>query len=204
MNLTSVRVLFVIGIFFLLNPTFAKTKIYLNSKVYSDQAYTDLYKNQGALVRNIDFQSVHELVSQLNQIYGLKLADRGEAHITVITPPEYKSELAGFFSIEEIHAQFKNRVQNTTFQIICVGERKGTDGKHVFYLVIDSPDLIALRTELQNQAEARFKAQNKALAASFVAKRFWPHITIGFIQDDIHGLSKGPETCINDLELVIQ
>jgi 2'-5' RNA ligase len=181
---------------------FSKTKIYLSSKVYSEQSYTDLYKKQGALVRNIDFESVHDLIKQVNEFYGIKLSDRGEAHITTITPPEYSNDLSSLISSDEIHSMFKNKIQNTTFKIHCVGERKSNDGKRVFFLVVESSNLFELRNELKKVVNAR--AEKQGTVSNFQTKNFWPHITIGYIHEDVHGVSKGPETCIKEFELVIQ
>jgi hypothetical protein len=188
-------------------PTFAQAKnqVFLSRSVYSQVPYSSIYKQQGALVRNINFEPVNELNEQLKTVFGMPLQSRGEAHITVITPPDFSGALNGgqglheFFSTDEIHSAFKDQIQTTNFKILCVGGAHSLDGKTVFYLVVDSPDLFEIRKTLQTEYERR--AQLAGKVAHFDYSNFYPHITIGYIKDDIHGISKGQETCLKDIEI---
>lgn len=182
--------------------------IFLSSRVYHKMPYTDIFKNDGALVYNVDYHSVQKLIPQLEKIYSIKLENRGEAHITLITPPNFSGKfnpggygLHNVFTTNEIHNMFSNSIQDVDFEIICIGSRESENGNLVFYLVVDAPELFQMRKYLQSEYERRARAKN--IPHYFNYLDFYPHITIGFVGDDVHGVSKGPETCINHRLILI-
>jgi hypothetical protein len=75
-----------------LNLVKAKT-FYLSRDVYKKMPFSTQYSESGALIKNVDYPSVNALIPQLNEHFNLKLEDRKEAHITVVTPPEFNSSL---------------------------------------------------------------------------------------------------------------
>jgi 2'-5' RNA ligase len=183
--------------------------IYLSSKIYQPMPYTDIFIDQGALVKNINYEAVKALIPQLEKIYSVKLEDRGEAHITLITPPNFsgilnpgKHGLHDVFSANEIHSMFSSYIQDVEFNVVCIGSLQNDKGNLVFYLVVDSPELFDMRKSLQASYEKKAKA--KKIPHYFNYLDFYPHITIGFVGDDIHGVSKGSETCINNHKLIYQ
>ena len=199
----------VIFLFLLPFSALAQHIVHLSPRVYDEKAYTDMYKSVGALVKEVDFAAVNEVKRQLEKIYDIKLEDRGEAHITIITPPEFDGStdpqghgLHDAFTSDEIHKKYGEWSVFSFFDIVCVGERKSSDGRRVFYLVVDSLDLDALRGNLQKDYEKKMKDQGRP--AVFKADRYWSHITIGFVGGDIHGVSKGDETCVDDLKIRYQ
>jgi len=175
--------------------------VYLSKNVFKKVSFSSQYSNAGALIRNIDFESVNALIPQLEKKYNVTLEDRDEAHITTITPPEAMGSkkqkgLRHWLPTNEMLDMYKGSIQSTDFEIVCVGMRERGD-KKVFFLVVDTPDLFDVRREIQNEVELR--AQGNKDHPSFDSEKFWPHITIGFVNDDVHGVTKGRETCVEDV-----
>lgn len=179
----------------------------LSKQVFKDVPFSPLYLDSGALIMNIDYPSVNALIPQLNKIYGIKLEDRKEAHITVITPPEGQgwglpegfNGINTFYSATAIKDKYKDSIQSTKYEIKCVGRQVEGD-KQVFYLVINSPKLYEIRAEIYD--EALRSSVEKGGKLIFNSAKYYPHITIGFVGGDIHGVSKGPETCVQDLTFI--
>ena len=73
---------------FFLFATNAFGEIQIPKDVYKKVPFSSEFIEDGALIRNINYEAVEAIVPQLNSLYGVKLETRGEAHITVITPPE--------------------------------------------------------------------------------------------------------------------
>lgn len=187
----------------------ANTEMSLSKSIYKKIPFSSQFLDSGALIRNVNYQAVNALKPQIEKYFGKKLTDRGESHITVITPPEGKGwsfnddqGINGLISQEELHRKYFSVMQNKEFDVVCIGQRFNSSGNHVFYLVVDSPDLRAVRQGIQTELESRAKFANYKII--FDATNFYPHITIGFIGGDVHNVSKGPETCIEDIELQIK
>lgn len=132
----------------------------------------------------------------------MKLSSRGEAHITVITPPEFDNYLKpSGVSINEIDAiALKYNIQKAPFQIGCLGA--GTAMKTIggvktkaiaFYLLVRSQVLNQIRMEVYRLAK------KKDPYTKFDPTNFYPHITVAYLNDDVHesdGLIKDARTCI--------
>ena len=125
------------------------------------------------------------------------LKNRGEAHITLITPPEFKI-LSTKLSAEKIH-QISNDFLSLEpkFQNACIGHFEKAN-EHVYYVVAESTDLIKLRLQLSEQSGLT--------KAEFDPELFFPHITLGFTERDIHyeeGAVKNKASCPKQLQSVI-
>jgi hypothetical protein len=73
---------------------------------------------------------------------------KDEAHITVISPPEYNLLSNANITIDEINglaAEYK--IQESAFEVVCLGRVKLNDNV-VYQLVVRSPDLVRLRTKI--------------------------------------------------------
>jgi hypothetical protein len=203
------KALLIVCSIFISLSAMAKFEITLSKEVYKDVAFSSQFLASGALIRNVNYKIVNKLKPQIEKYLGKELQDRGESHITVITPPEgkgwsYKDAqgINGLISQEELHKKYFNSMQSKKFDVVCVGQRTNDSGNQVFYLVVDSNDLMAIRREIQSELESRAKfANNKPV---FDALNYYPHITIGFIGGDVHNVSKGPGTCIQDIDLKIK
>lgn len=170
----------------------------VNRSVYKTMPYTEIYKKQGVLVYNVDFGPVNELKKSIEDNFEIKLKDRGEAHITVLTPPEYK-KISAYLNAEEIHLRFKDEIQRIQFTVKCLGqlrEKRNT----VYYIVVESSGLLDLRTKIFEMAKEN--AQNASI--DFDPVKFYPHITVGFIDGDIHDRPKNMSSCSSPKNLIIK
>ncbi len=139
------------------------------------------------------------IVSQLS----LKLKNRGEAHITVITPPEYDNILKDFVPIEEINQIAVNaKIQQTKVNATCLGRsRAEVDGKtlEAYYVVVNAPGLVEVRKQIFKKY-----VEKGGEPSRFDPKHFYSHITIGFTDRDLQetdGIFKGVNSCIGTLDL---
>ncbi|KAJ1829497.1 hypothetical protein LPJ56_000259 [Coemansia sp. RSA 2599] len=161
---------------------------------------------QSYLQQTLDFAHFKDLFESINATVGT-LQSRGEAHVTVITPPEFDRVLgpAGV-TIEEIEAiALRSDIQKARLVPVCLGRFVGKlpnpvsdddSGDFAVYslVVADSYD------ELTNIRREVFKLFRKkgGQGALFQPEGFWPHVTIGFDRRDLFvedGLYKGSNFC---------
>lgn len=185
-------------------------QVELSDKIFRNVPYSSQYSEDGPLIRSVDFKSVNALIPTLENKYkkllkGKKLTDRNEAHITVITPPEGKTDFfPGSIGIDQVLptdsmiAMYKKKLQATKFQVKCIGKQSNSDGNIVFYLVVESSDILNVRFDIADI----IRVSGRDDIPFHPTRNYYPHITIGFIGGDVHGVSKGPETCIVDIEIV--
>jgi 2'-5' RNA ligase len=191
------KIVFILS-FTIIQLAYAKSTALQKSVPFSSQFIED-----GALIRNINYDAVKALIPKIEKKFGVKLKNRGEAHITVITPPEAqgwftdKKGINFHISPIEMHKKYFSSLQSTKFKAKCIGRQKNTKGHDVFYIVVESEDLMDIRKEIQKEVEARGKFSKKKVY--FKAENYYPHITIGYVGGDVHGVSKGSETCVLDL-----
>ncbi|GAB5592959.1 hypothetical protein Unana1_07859 [Umbelopsis nana] len=125
---------------------------------------------------------------------------KDEAHITVISPPEYNLLSNANITIDEINglaAEYK--IQESAFEVMCLGRVKLNDNV-VYQLVVRSPDLVRLRTKIFQLYW--HKGGNPAL---FDPESFWPHVTVGYTEQDVfieNGVYKGHNICWRAVKLV--
>ncbi len=181
----------------------AETKFTLSESIYRGEN-VPLLKHSGPgqwdnyLTMNLPFEPIAELFAQLLIDQRKQLSNRGEAHITVVTPVEYWNSLkpAGV-SIEEIQKIAANKkIQQAQFDVVCLGQgeaRLNEKTEQTFYVVVKSDDLMELRREIRSLFLA--KGGN---AVDFMAENFHPHITLGFTSRDLHesdGVIKNADSC---------
>lgn len=154
------------------------------------------------LAMNIAYAPIEKFRADLEARLGAKLKNRGEAHITVITPPEYNEVLKPYVTIQEINRLAKDmRIQNSSFKPVCLGRgQTKIEGKteQTYYIVVESHDLLKIRREV-------FKKYVDAGGepSLFDPDAFYPHITLGFTQRDLHesdGIKKGKNSCLFGLK----
>lgn len=150
---------------------------------------------------NVPVGPATALRAALEAVLDGPLKNRGEAHVTTITPGEM-GKLGGKLSNREIEdIAVRSGVQRAVLTPKCVGMGETSSSK-TFYLVVESSDLLAVRS---------------AVAAAFVAKggdrgafdpqAFHPHVTLGFTKRDLHesdGVVKSTASCPNPAGLVVQ
>jgi hypothetical protein len=148
---------------------------------------------------NLDPEPTTQLRKDLEVIRGSALKSRGEAHVTVITPPEFKilSEHLGMQEIEAVAQSMS--IQTTPFNLLCLAEATHPKESKLqtYFIVVESPGLLEIRREIFR----RFVAAGGDPHALGNANYF-PHITVGFSDRDLYdsdGILKDRRYCIMDL-----
>jgi 2'-5' RNA ligase len=166
--------------------------------------YMKLTPHDDWLAQPVEFSKINNLRLELEQISSLNLKTRGEAHITVITPPEF-SKLKSKLSMEEINTiALKSNIEKPDWKPLCVAQaslkEKATDKliSQTFYVVVESEQLTSIRQNIQKEFEKK-----GGIAQDFDAIHFYPHITIGFTERDLHehdGVIKDTRHCVYELQ----
>ncbi len=146
------------------------------------------------LALTLDYTGFAELYRKINQRQALPLKNRGEAHITILTPPEFKS-FQGQIPMSEIESLFQERIKNATFEIVCVGKGKlkSPSDLQTFFVVVKSHDLLQIRQAIKQLANKH------KVGSEFNPDEFYPHITIGFTERDLHladAVRKDQSSCL--------
>lgn len=141
---------------------------------------------------------------QLESKIGLELKHRDEAHVTIVTPPEFSKVLAKKLTMEDISKLAPpEEIQSVPLRILCLGKGEiQRDGKALsaYFLVVESEELIAIRRKI----ESSFVAKGGTVR-EFIPEQYFPHISIGFSDRDLHfedGVVKDKSSCIAPVELV--
>jgi 2'-5' RNA ligase len=170
----------------------------LSGKVHSPVMFVE---NASYLAMNISYKPIERLKQAVSSRTGSKLKNRGEAHITVLTPSEF-SAIAKVLDKKEINElAVAGNIQAIEFSALCLGSGSiSKDGKieRSYFVVVESPGLIALRQSLLKSFENKARS-----AAPFEAEHYYPHITIGFTKSDLHeeqGVIKDAKSCVGALE----
>lgn len=148
---------------------------------------------------NIDPVPVDQIRQQLERISGTSLKSRGETHITVFSPVEYKKIQSKMDMTELELVAHQMDIQKTTWTPICVarGVDQKNSGNVTWYIVVEAKGLLELRREVLR----RF-VKNGGNPADFDPANFYPHITIGFTDRDLFytdGVIKDSRNCSFDL-----
>ena len=191
---------------FTLTQSIANTSLKLSHSIYNPAAFIS---HQGASVgywlgRNVNYASVAELLARLKvKLPGEVLHNRGDAHITVITPPEYlilKSYLSPQL-IDQIAQQ--EHIQRAKFQVDCLGRGQARNVNRelmkTYFLVVKSTDLLRIRKILFEAYVA-----HGGMPSHFDPEHFTPHITVGFTERDLFeqdGVFKQYNACFLPVKL---
>lgn len=148
------------------------------------------------LSMELNYKPSEQLRLELEKDLGKTLKNRGEAHITVLTPPEYNA-LKSKITIQEINEiALANQIQQSAVKPICVGagESKNNNALKTYYVVVDAQNLLKIRKEIAETFANRGGDPEK-----FDAENFYPHITLGFTDRDLHqesdGVIKNSDSC---------
>ncbi|KAJ2329320.1 hypothetical protein IWW51_000673 [Coemansia sp. RSA 2702] len=193
-------------------PTFTLKRDALDSGRVPFASHAENRPFGSYLQQTLDFAPFADLFGAVNATTGT-LQSRGEAHITVITPPEFDRVLkpAGV-TIQEIEAiALRANIQHARLSPVCLGRFSGslphpktdTDSGQflLFSLVVadDYGDLLAIRKKVFGLF--REKGGEGAL---FQPEGFWPHATIGYDRRDLFiedGIYKGTNYCYARIKL---
>jgi hypothetical protein len=145
------------------------------------------------LGQNLNYSQFAPLVNLANSTYG-PIQGRGEAHITVITPPEFFA-MQSVMGIDEINSiALAANIQSTVFYPYCLATQSAIlNGvqQNSYNVLIHAPGLEKLRANIGKLVTQR--------GGVFDAANFTPHITVGFTLRDLFesdGVAKTAKTCI--------
>ncbi|MBL7542373.1 MAG: hypothetical protein JNL11_01085 [Bdellovibrionaceae bacterium] len=157
------------------------------------------------LAMNVAFEPLAEIRRSIEHSENIVLKHRGEAHITVIAPPEFDQLKSGLSAKLINEVALLNRIQETPFQIICLGKgEKHENGKVVstFFIVVDAPALRDLRQKIVTLSKTQGKSPVEVKPDDYN-----PHITVGFTERDLHaedGVFKNKATCFSQMQIKAQ
>ncbi len=153
------------------------------------------------LTFDVSYAPIKAVFEQVQKYVGASnvLKNRGEAHITVITPPEYNNVLSKALTMNDINeiASAIN-IQQSKFTVTCLGRAQVLvegKGEQTYFIVVHSEDLLNLR-------RAIFKryVEKGGEPSLWDPAHFYPHITVGFSKQDLHeegqGVKKGENSCL--------
>jgi hypothetical protein len=146
---------------------------------------------------SLEYGPFENLFQDLSRkISGLK--NRGEAHVTVITPIEYDEILRSRLTIVELNTLAQNlNLQNSQLKAICVGKGEKKAVGQTYFVVLESQELLDFRRAVQKSFLIK-----GGLPGQFDPDHFYPHVTIGFSLRDLHesdGVIKGKNSCYSKL-----
>jgi 2'-5' RNA ligase len=160
------------------------------SNTITDSSGMLFFKHSNSLALNVEYFQVKKIRTVIENDIKQKLKfftawdSQGEAHITVITPPEF-SVLSKHVSIEKINEiSLDNNIQSSDLKILGLGTgRKDFSGKieKTFFLIADSQNLRNIRHKIYDKYKA-----NGGDPSLFDPTWFFPHITIGYTKTDLH------------------
>jgi 2'-5' RNA ligase len=176
----------------------------LSSEVYKT-SHIPFLSHQGPgewdsyLTLELDYAPVKELFLEVQASQDRVLKTRNEAHITVITPPEFFRKLSSHLSMNEIDQLAKSmHIQDSFFTVECLG-RATLGTKATYYVIVSSPELVKIRRAIK-----KLFVDKGGDPQLFDPKDFYPHITLGYTDQDLHkddGITKNLETCISDIDI---
>jgi len=149
---------------------------------------------------DLPYEPFEKIRLQLEKEQQLTLQNRGEAHITVITPPEFK-KIQKKISMKEIHQLAKKMgLEQTSYTPVCVGKSVLTQSGSemaTYYIVVDAEKLFKIR-----KAVHELFVKKGGDDFDFLPEKFYPHVTLGFTHRDLHfedGIRKDASSCIYTL-----
>lgn len=157
-------------------------------------------ENKTYLSMDLPYVAFEKLRTEIEGALGQKLLNRGEAHITVVTPPEFK-RLQNKISMKDIlGVAQKMNLEKSPYRPLCVGQGvlKGSNPQEAtYYVVIESDRLFEIRKEIQSLFLSK-----GGKSEDFSAENFYPHVTLGYTKRDLHfedGVVKDASSCIFSL-----
>jgi hypothetical protein len=152
------------------------------------------------LVQTLDYGPLAPVFTELQSALPRVLKNRGEGHITVVSPVEYFKTLRPYLSMKEINEMaLDSHLQSTPFRIVCLG-RGRVEKMETYFLVVQSPQLEKLRENIQQKF-----IQNGGDPKQFDPHLFYPHITLGFTDQDLfieQGVIKNVHSCIARVKIL--
>jgi len=164
-------------------PLFAQAVNFTNALVPEQQDYDR--GSYGAI--NFPVKHFAEALKRAEEIAGGNLITRGEAHLTVLTPPEYM-RMEGKLRKKILSEMKEAASKEGSIRPVCIGRgQTELNGKveFTYYIVVEAKGIRAIREKYR-------------------LTDFYPHITLGFTKRDLHfedGVRKDKATCVAELAL---
>lgn len=154
------------------------------------------------LTMDIPHSPVKNLLTRLEFEEGYKMNKREEAHITVITPVEFWNKLkpVGITMKEIEEIAIEENIQKSKFEMKCISKSSAiVKGKkeYTYYIVVESENLLTIRKKVEDLFIKK-TINMSADIAIFDYKDYYPHITVGFSNKDLHesnGVIKDTRDC---------
>lgn len=144
-----------------------------------------------ALALNLPLKPIAEMRESISKFLGRPLiflkdwSNDGEAHVTVITPPEYHNILSRYLTMEDIEAIAQtNQIQSADLVIQGIGSgRKLINGsiEETYFLIFESSKLRSIRQLIWEEY-----VSHGGNPSDWDPRHFYPHVTIGFTKQDLH------------------
>ncbi|KAK9718587.1 hypothetical protein K7432_005411 [Basidiobolus ranarum] len=154
---------------------------------------------------NLNFSLFEPLFDTLNASLKTPLQNRNEAHITVITPPEFDNVLSKVgITMEDINwIALENNIQEAKINALCLG-RVATKLENLeqeaYQVIIKSKQLLQIRQEIFN-----LYVCSGGEPSQFDPNNYYSHITLGYLHRDLFeqdGIYKGLNACWANLKLL--
>lgn len=153
---------------------------------------------QSWLGMNLEYQPFEKLRKELQSYLTTELTNRGEAHITVISPIEFDQVLSKKISIQRIN-EIANQlnIQESDLTAICLGKGNKELNQKIestYFVVVKSENLLRIRKKIQTEFESLGGKKD-----AFNAELYHPHVTLGFTKRDLHfedGVVKNEASCV--------
>ncbi|MFZ3229021.1 MAG: hypothetical protein WA160_02360 [Pseudobdellovibrio sp.] len=143
------------------------------------------------LAMNIQYEPVKIIRENLVQALKVNLhffdgwEKNGEAHVTVITPPEYSNVIKKFVSIERMEQIAADMgIQDSDISILGIGKGAvsiNSKAEETYFLIVQSRNLLRIRRQIYREYLANGGPEN-----AWDPNHFFPHITVGFSLRDLH------------------
>lgn len=173
---------------------YAAEQIPLSKDIYTKLEFDSHRGNnpfETALAMNVQYAPLKVIRNALSQYLNYQLNfftgwnKNGEAHITVITPPEYDLIIGKFVSIDRIEQiALEDKIQSSDMDIQGIG--RGTafiNGKEeeTYFIIVHSENLLNIRQHIYQEY-----VKNGGPKEAWDPKHYYPHITIGYSLRDLH------------------
>jgi hypothetical protein len=185
----------------------AQQEFELSNKAFKQVEFTS-HTGSGSfdnyLALSLSYPPFKDLESQVEKNLGFAIKDRGEAHITVISPVEYDRALKTRLSMSEINKAAQERnLQAASWRPVCVGKGSAivnSRREYTYFVVLEAPELAMFRKGIQKLYMAKGGKES-----DFNPLAFYPHITLGFSAKDLHfedGVVKDLRSCWGDIKII--
>jgi hypothetical protein len=151
----------------------------------------------------IPFAPIDKFRQKLEAHIEAKLQHRGEAHVTILTPPEW-SILSQILKMEDVEKlALKEHLMKKKFKVKCLKKVTATiqgRSEDSWFVALDSPGLKDFRQEVWRLYVARGGSGD-----DFKWQRWAPHITVGFTARDLHDedqINKEKVGCAVNINLI--